>query len=53
MILELLGGKSIKVEGDVQVEFKTGKTIYYVSEKIKHLILNPDSIASIQINDKN
>ncbi|WP_333638530.1 hypothetical protein [Tissierella praeacuta] len=52
MMLEILGGKAIKADGDVQVDCKTGKTVIYSSETTKHLILNPDEIVSVTINKK-
>ncbi|WP_313232455.1 hypothetical protein [Tissierella praeacuta] len=52
MMLEILGGKAIKADGDVQVDYKTGKTVVYSLETTKHLILNPDEIVSVIINKK-
>lgn len=52
MILEMLGCKSIKVNGDVQVDYKVGKTVIYFSETTKHIILNPDSIVAVAISEK-
>lgn len=50
MILEILGTKCIKVEGNVQVDYKTGKTVTYKIGETKHLILNPEAIAVVTIN---
>lgn len=52
MILEILGGKSLKIDGDVQVDYKTGKTVIYLPETTKHIVLNPDTISAIVISEK-
>lgn len=49
MTFEILGGKAIKVDGDVQIDYKTGKTVIYFSETTKHLIVNPDEIVAVTI----
>lgn len=52
MIFEILGCKAIKVDGNVQIDYKTGKTAIYLSETTKHLIVNPDEIVSVTIGKK-
>lgn len=52
MILEILGGKCINAGGDVQVDYINEKTVIYNSEGIEHLVLNPDHIISITVNEK-
>lgn len=53
MILEILETKCVKVEGDVQAYYKTGETAIYHSDKIEHLVINPEAVVSIIINKKN
>lgn len=52
MIFEILGRKAIKVDGDVQIDYRTGKTVIYVSETTEYLIVNPDEIVAITIGKK-
>lgn len=52
MIIEIIGDRKIKVDGDVRVDYMNGRTEIYYSKKIKHLILNPDSIIAVVINEK-
>ncbi len=52
MMLEILGQKAIRVDKDVQVDYRTRKTIIYFPETTKHLILNPDEIVSVTIGKK-
>lgn len=54
MILEILGGKSIRVDGDAQLEvgYKTGQIKIYTSEKTKHLIINPEYTTEIAVVKK-
>ena len=52
MILDILGDKSLKVDGDVQVDYKTGKIVTYLPETTKRIVLNPDTISAIVISEK-
>ncbi len=52
MIFEILGRKAIMVNGNVQVDYRTGKTVIYCSETTKHLIVNPDEIIAVTIGKK-
>ena len=49
---EITGSRRIRAKGDVQVDYKSGKTVIYHSEKIKHLILNLNCITSVTVNEK-
>lgn len=52
MIVEIIGSKSIAVDGDVIIDYKAGKTVIYNSETTKHLIVNPDEIVAVTIGKK-
>lgn len=52
MIVEIIGIRTIKVNGNAQVDYVDGKTVIYCSETIKHLVLNPSSISAIVISEK-
>ena len=49
MIVEIIGNKTIKANGDVQVDYVDGKIVIYNSENTKHLVLNPSSISAIVV----
>lgn len=52
MVLDIIGHGVLKCDGDVQVDYSTGKTILYTSETIERLTINPDSITTIIVNKK-
>lgn len=52
MIVEIIGNKTIKANGNVQVDYVDGKTVIYHSETTKHLVLNPNSISAIVVSEK-
>jgi hypothetical protein len=51
-MIVIIGDRKIKADGDVQVDYMNGRTGIYNSEKTKHLILNPDLITAVVINEK-
>lgn len=50
MVLEILGGEEIEIDGNVQVDYKGGKTVIYNSDTTKSLIINPDEVIAITIS---
>lgn len=53
MKLEIVGGKSIMVSGNVTIDYKNGKSVVYNSDSIEHLIVNFDEVISICIDNRN
>ncbi len=51
-MIVIIGDRKIKADGDVQVDYMNGRTGIYNSEKTKHLILNPNLITTVVINEK-